>query len=260
MPNPTVGDVYRWLDGIAPFETAEGFDNAGLLIGDKNQPVSRVLFTLDLSESTVQEAIAFGAELIVTHHPIIFSPLRRIHYDTPFGRMLRLLSGAGISVLSAHTNWDKAPGGVGDTLAAVLGLGDVSSLDEYVRLGTLPDPMSADAFARQMEQILGMAPRCYVAVDKPIQRIAVAGGSYGEGYQLALEAGADAFVTGEIKHHEILDAVAQGLTVYDGGHHATEQPAMPALQQRFCAACRENGWPIETRLSMAPPFAGATQL
>ncbi len=260
MKQPTVGDVYTWLDSIAPFETAEGFDNVGLLIGDSAAPVSKAIFTLDLSEKTVDEAIAFGAELIITHHPIIFSPLRRINYATPFGRMLLKLTGAGISVISAHTNWDKAPMGVGDTLAKLLGLTSVTPLDDYVRLGQLETPMTASAFAAFVAQRLEMVPRWYGTEDKLLTKVAVAGGSYGEGYQLALDAGADAFLTGEIKHHEILDAVAQGLIVFDGGHHATEHPAMPTLQALFADACKQNGWQIETRLSMAPPFAGATHM
>ena len=260
MPTPTVGDIYRWLDSIAPFDTQEGFDNAGLLIGDRETPVTRIVFTLDLSESVVHEAAAIGAELIITHHPIIFSPLRRINYQTPFGRMLLQLGSAGISVISAHTNWDKAPGGVGDTLAALLGLTDIRPLDDYVRIGVLPKPVTAAAFAKTIGDRLGFAPRMYGDADRLLHTVAVAGGSYGEGYLPALDAGADAFLSGEIKHHEILDAVAQGLILYDGGHHATEQPAMPVLENRLKEACRQNGWQIETRLSMAPPFAGATHM
>lgn len=259
MNRPTVGDVHTWLDSIAPFETAEGFDNVGLLIGDKAAPVSKVIFTLDLSEKTVDEAIAFGAELIITHHPIIFSPLRRIHYDTPFGRMLVKLTGAGISVIAAHTNWDKAPGGVGDTLAKRLSLQNITPLDDYVRLGELVTPILASEFAALLTKALDFAPRWY-GEDKLLRKVAVAGGSYGEGYELALEAGADAFVTGEIKHHEILDAIAQGLIIYDGGHHATEHPAMPTMQTFFAHICKQNGWQVETHLSMAPPFAGATHM
>lgn len=259
MNRPTVGDVHAWLDSIAPFETAEGFDNVGLLIGDKAAPVSKVIFTLDLSEKTVDEAIAFGAELIITHHPIIFSPLRRIHYDTPFGRMLVKLTGAGISVIAAHTNWDKASGGVGDTLAKLLMLQNITPLDDYVRLGELATPILASEFAALLTKALDFAPRWY-GEDKPLRKVAVAGGSYGEGYELALEAGADAFVTGEIKHHEILDAIAQGLIIFDGGHHATEHPAMPTMQALFADICKQNGWQVETRLSMAPPFAGATHM
>ena len=202
---------------------------------------------------------SFGAELIITHHPIIFSPLRRIHYDTPFGRMLVKLTGAGISVIAAHTNWDKAPGGVGDTLAKLLALQKITPLDDYVRLGELATPILASEFAALLTKALDFAPRWY-GEDKLLHKVAVAGGSYGEGYELALEAGADAFVTGEIKHHEILDAIAQGLIIYDGGHHATEHPAMPTMQTLFSDICKQNGWQVETRLSMAPPFAGATHM
>jgi len=260
MKQPTVGDILRRLDGIAPFETAEGFDNAGLLIGDPDRSVTAVVLTLDLSERVVEEAAAMGAELIITHHPVIFHPLRRIHYQTPFGRMLAGLMAAGISVISAHTNWDKAPGGVGDTLAALLGLEDIRPLDDYVRLGTLPAPLSPAGLTERITEALGFCPRCYGDEGRTIRKVAVAGGSYGEGYELALAAGADAFLTGEVKHHEILDAAAQGLVVYDGGHHATEQPAMPALEARLLAAAAEEGWQIQTRLSMAPPFAGATHM
>lgn len=260
MKQPTVGDIHAWLDSIAPFDSAEGFDNVGLLIGDPSVPVSKVIFTLDLSEKTVDEAVSWGAKLIITHHPIIFSPLRRINYAAPFGRMLRKLAGANISVIAAHTNWDKAPQGVGDTLAGLLGLTGISAPDDFVRLGELEKPMTASAFAALMTEKLGFAPRWYGDEDKLLRKVAVAGGSYGEGYELALNAGADAFVSGEVKHHEILDAVAQGLIIYDGGHHATEQPAMPVMQTLFEDACSHNGWQVETRLSMAPPFAGATHM
>ncbi|MBR2924901.1 MAG: Nif3-like dinuclear metal center hexameric protein [Clostridia bacterium] len=260
MKQPTVGDIHAWLDSIAPFATAEGFDNVGLLIGDASVPVSKVIFTLDLSEKNVDEAIAWGAELMITHHPIIFSPLRRINYAAPFGRMLRKLTGANISVIAAHTNWDKAPQGVGDTLAQRLTLTNVTPLDDFTRLGDLETPLTPSAFAALMTEKLGFAPRWYGDEDKLLRKVAVAGGSYGEGYELALNAGADAFVSGEVKHHEILDAVAQGLTIYDGGHHATEQPAMPVLQSLLLTACNQNGWQVETRLSMAPPFAGATHM
>ena len=260
MKQPTVGDILTWLDGIAPFDTAEGFDNVGLLIGDPAVAVSKVVFTLDLSEKTVDEAVAMGAELIITHHPVIFSPLRRINYAAPFGRMLVKLAGANISVIAAHTNWDKAPQGVGDTLANLLNLTEITALDDFVRLGVLEKPMTATAFAALMTEKLGFAPRWYGDADRLLRKVAVAGGSYGEGYELALNAGADAFVSGEVKHHEILDAVAQGLIIYDGGHHATEQPAMPVMQSLFAAACAQNGWQTETRLSMAPPFAGATHM
>jgi len=113
---------------------------------------------------------------------------------------------------------------------------------------------------KAIEIVDRLKPNSYGEEDKLIRKVAVAGGSYGEGYELALDAGADAFVTGEIKHHEILDAVAQGLTVYDGGHHATEHHAMPVLQTLFAAICQHSGWQVETRLSMAPPFAGATHM
>jgi len=259
MKHPTVGQIADWINEIAPFESAESFDNVGLLIGDRTAGVTKVFFTLDLTEEVALAAARQQAELIITHHPFIFSPIRRIDYTTPQGRILRLVLENGVSVIAAHTNWDKAPGGVGDTLAGLLGLEDVTSLDDYVRIGSLPAPVTAEAYQQQIDHSLHFLPHCYGACDT-ICRVAVAGGSYGEGYALALKAGADAFVVGEIKHHEILDATAQGLVIYDAGHHATELPAMPALHERFKCACQQNGWSIQTCLFTAPPFAGATHM
>lgn len=196
MGFPTVQDVYSWLDGLAPFCTAEDFDNVGLLAGDPSREVKKVFFALDAVPQTVQEAVRFGADLMITHHPLIFRPLRRIDYTTPAGLALRTMMAAGMSLISAHTNWDKAPGGVGDALAEILALQDVRSLDPYVRMGRLPSPMSCDGLKNYVAEKLDMQPLLYCASDKPVSTLAVAGGAYGEGAVIARQNGADAFLVG----------------------------------------------------------------
>lgn len=230
-----VQDILSWLDKLAPFETAEGFDNVGLLIGDTDATVCGVLFGMDVTEALVQEAIVRGANVIISHHPFIFHALKRIDYTGPQGRALCRLTEARISVIAAHTNWDKAIGGISDSLASVLGLTAVSAPDDYLRIGTLSTPLSPDAFARTIGARLHLMPRVYQASDRLLSRIAVAGGAYGEGYELASAMGADAFIVGEIAHHELVDAFARGLSVYDAGHFATEWPGVKALFERFLA-------------------------
>ena len=190
-------------------------------MGDPDAEVHTVLFGMDITEALVQEAIERGAELIITHHPFIFRGIKRIDYTGPQGRAMMLLMQHGISVIAAHTNYDKAAGGISDALANALGLSEVEKADDYVRVGTLPFPMTADKLHMHVCKLLHIEPRCYPASDQPFTRVAVAGGAYGEGFEAALQAGAEAYVVGEIGYHLVFDAVARGLTILDAGHFPT---------------------------------------
>jgi len=252
-----VAQVLDWLNGIAPFDSAEAFDNVGLLMGSTASDVKCVLFAMDLNEEAVESAIALNADLIISHHPFIFHALKRIDYTGPQGRAMCKLMENDISVIAAHTNWDKAPGGVGDSLAARLGLLDVSPADDYVRVGSLASPLSCLELEQLVCERLCFRPRMYGNTDCSVSRLAVAGGSYGEGYPRALAAGAQAFLTGEIAHHEILDACERGLVIIESGHFATELPGVKSLYQRFLADASRSEWPVEAHLHDKAPFAGA---
>lgn len=251
-----VRDVWQWIDERAPFDSAESFDNVGLMMGDLDAPCQTILFALDATEDVADEALRLGAGLIVTHHPFIFHGIKSIDYTGPQGRVLCKLAQSRISVLSAHTNWDKAPGGVSDALAEALGLQNVERCDDFLRLGQLSKAVSAEEFARIVQDNLYIRPRVFAPKDKLIQRVAVAGGAYGEAEELAATLGADAFVVGEIRHHEVLDACARGLAVYDAGHFHTELPGMRALYERLSADARLNGWPVQTHLHCNAPYPG----
>ncbi|MBQ7867585.1 MAG: Nif3-like dinuclear metal center hexameric protein [Clostridia bacterium] len=252
-----IRQIVEWLNGIAPFESAEAFDNVGLLMGDGEKEVHTVLFGMDVTEALAAQAIELGTELIITHHPFIFHALKRIDYSGPQGRTLCMLAQHQIGVIAAHTNWDKAPGGVGDALAAALELKNVVSADDYVRVGELPAPLSPDSLSQYICEKLHIIPRCYPTCDQPITRIAVAGGAYGEGYPAAIAFGAQAYIVGEAAHHEILDACARGLTLYDAGHYATELPGVHALYQRFLADSQQASWSVSAHLHDKAPYAGA---
>ena len=236
-----VRDVLNWLDALAPFDSAEDFDNVGLLLGDADASVRGVTFGMDVTEALVDDALAHGDELIVTHHPFIFHALKRINYNEPQGRALLKLTENRLSVIAAHTNWDKAPGGISD----------------FLRLGSLPAPLSPAELGGLIRRSLHIDARCYPASDAPVTRVAVAGGAYGEGYALAAASGAQAFVVGEVRHHELLDACARGLTVYDAGHFPTELPGVMSLYERFLADATRSGWPVKAHLHFQPPYAGA---
>ena len=252
-----VQQIWDWLNAFAPFDTAEGFDNVGLLMGDRNAEVHTVLFGMDITEALAKEAVELGAELIISHHPFIFHALKRIDYTGPQGRTLCMLAEHHINVIAAHTNYDKAPGGICDSLAAALNLETIESCDDYVRIGTLASPLSYAELSAHIRKSLRVEPRCYPASDRPIVRVAVSGGAYGEGYEAAIAAGADAYVVGEIAHHEILDACARALTIYDAGHFPTELPGVANLYMRFLADAAMSQWDVQAHLHQKAPYAGA---
>lgn len=218
----TIQEIFNYLNTRAPFDTAEGWDNPGMLVGDPRREVTRVLVALDATAGAVDTAEAVYADLIVTHHPAIFAPLKRLTADSIPYR----LAAAGIDLIAAHTNLDKAEGGVNDTLAARLGLADVTvAADEYTRIGTLTEPMSARDFAAHVAGVLDTAVR--YSGDKEVRTVAVCGGSGGD-FMLRCIGAADAYVTGEVRHHEWL-AAAGHVNVIEAGHYATEVPVVDTL-------------------------------
>ena len=218
----TVQEIYAYLHNRAPFDTAEGWDNPGMLVGDPRREVGCVLVALDATAGAVDTAEAVGADLIITHHPVIFAPLKKLSAQSIPYR----LAAAGIDLIAAHTNLDKAEGGVNDTLAARLGLSDVTvAADEYTRIGTLAAPMSAKDFAAHVAAVLDTPVR--YSGDKEVHTVAVCGGSGGD-FMLRCTGSADAYVTGEVRHHEWL-AAADGINVIEAGHYATEVPVVDTL-------------------------------
>ena len=225
----TVGQVLALVDGIAPFELAEPWDNVGLLAGHPDAPVKTVLCALDLRMEVLREAERLGAQLIVTHHPILFRGRKNLCETDGEGRLLNALVRSGIAMIAAHTNFDNANPGVNDALAAVLALSDVEALDSGMRIGA-PKQTDFGTFCAFVREKLGGPTRCYGDADKRIVRVAVLGGA-GEDYvAIAREAGADVYLTGEMAYHKALDAVDNGLCVIEAGHAATEQPAISMLR------------------------------
>lgn len=216
-------DICCLLDQKAPFSLAEEWDNVGLLIGSPDREVTRVLVTLDATPAAIEAAKSIGAELIVTHHPVIFEPLKALDGNgIPYA-----LAATGIDVISAHTNADKAADGVNDTLAARLELADVRvSADGFCRIGQLREPIDADSFAKIVAATLDTAVR--VNGNNTVRTIAVCGGSGGD-FIAPLAGEIDAFVTGEVRHHQWLEANTLDVTVIEAGHYATEVPIVDVL-------------------------------
>lgn len=217
-----IGEIRAALDKWAPPETAESYDNVGTLIGDDFLEVTRCLVTLDVTQAVCDEAAGWGAELILSHHPVIFDPLKSISSRSTVYQLIQV----GISVLSAHTNLDKAPNGVNDTLTDRLGVKSVvpvGGTDGCLLMGDLENMMTASELAKMVKEKLNIpALRLYDA-GFPIETVAVCCGSGGSFLMDAVNAGADVLITGDVKHNIVVDAANYGLTLIDAGHFETEQ-------------------------------------
>lgn len=235
----TVQMVYDAIDAAADFTLALDFDNPGLLVGDPNEQVRGVLAALDVTDSVIGEAISRRANLIVTHHPVIFHAMKRVTSDTLVWKLVR----AGISVISAHTNLDIAKGGVNDLLAQKLALNEIEVLeltrapDGMGRAGVLERGMAPPEFAYYVKRMLDLSAVRYCDGGRVVERVAVCGGSGGSLLDAAVEKGCQALVTGDVKHDVMLDAVHRGITLIDAGHFGTENLVVPYLAGLARSAC-----------------------
>lgn len=254
MSLPKGADVYRYINEIAPYRQMEEWDNCGFQVGDPEKRVERAVVALDCTAAVLEEAIQLQAQLIVTHHPLIFRPLKALTADLLAYRLAQ----CGIGCLSAHTNYDVAAGGVNDLLARRLGLRGVTGFAKtgqgedgspvfLGRVGSLEQQLTPEDFGRAVKAALGCGGLriSRPASDRMISRVAVLGGAGGDFLDQAALTGADAFVTSEVKHNQWLDARDMDITLVDAGHFSTEQPAVEPLRRRL-----ENRFPeVEWHLS-----------
>lgn len=250
-------EIYRYIDEMAPFCIQMNFDNAGLLLGSREDPVSRILVALDVTMDVVKEAARKKCQLIVSHHPLIFHPLRSVSSEDPTGAVVLTLIKHHIAVISAHTNLDQVPGGVSGVLMERLGVQTRGILEQAGELpagpyglgcwGELTEEMPPKEFVSMTKKALKARGLRAVLGDRPVRRVAVCGGAGGDMITKAAACGADAYVTADVKYHEFLEAYHRGITLIDGGHFATENPMMEVLWERLKGRFQDEG--VEVLLS-----------
>ena len=232
MPNVKI--IRDYLDDRVPFSTKLDFDNVGLLAGEPDREVRRVLCALDITDAVIEEAAQLGAELVVSHHPLIFHPLTSVCSDDLVGRKIYALARGGISAICLHTNLDAAEGGVNDALMEALGCVDVKRLGgegAIPRTGRLPEPKALDSFLAQTKQALAANGLRYVDGGRPVAVVGCCGGSGGDYLEEAIAAGCDTFVTADVRHDRFLAAAEYGINLIDGGHFSTENVVVPRLRK-----------------------------
>ena len=239
----TVRDIEQYLYAWAPRELAESWDNVGLLVGDPEAEVHRVLVALDVTPQVVDEAIEKDCQLIAAHHPVMncaWNQVQTVRTDDRQGRVLTELIRHGIAAICMHTNLDAAEGGVNDVLAQKLGLEGLTPLTEEKigRIGTLKCEIPLVEFTHSVIELLRCNGLRYVDAGRPVHRVAVGGGACGCYIPQAIAAGCDTFVTSDLRYHDFLDTTE--LHLIDAGHFPTEdvicEPLVAYLQRAFPTA------------------------
>ena len=238
-----VSEIEQALFEIAPRECAQGWDNVGLLVGRPEQVVQKVLVSLDITESVIAEAAQWEADLIVSHHPVIFHGQKSVTNRDPVGRRVLELAEKGIAAICMHTNLDCAEGGVNDMLAQALGIRVPERFtgEGVCRCGWRAEPIALPEFVRFVSGALGCKGVRYADAGKPVHRVAVGGGACGEFEDAAICAGCDTFVTSDLSYHQFVDAKSKGINLIDAGHFPTEdlicKEVLAYLMERFPELC-----------------------
>lgn len=248
----TVSDIMAYLETIAPKHMQYEWDNNGMLCGRRSKEVKKILVALDPFEEICQEAKDWGADLLLTHHPLIFHGPKAINDESDMGRAIMLLIKNDITAVNAHTNLDCAPGGINDTLANRLGLTDIQIVEPkgtdvpygLLRIGSVRQQTLGE-FLAVVKENLGCEYLRYTDGSRPVNRVAVGGGSCGGEMWDAVKAGCDTFVTADVKYNQFHDAKSIGINIIDAGHFHTESPVCAVLASKIAAAFPE----IEVKIS-----------
>ena len=252
----TVSEIRDYFNEKAPYYMKLDFDNVGMLVGICDTEVTKVVTALDITDAVIEEAVACGAQLIVSHHPLLFDVIKRVTDDDPKGRKIIRMVQNGISAICLHTNLDTAEGGVNDCLMAALGAEVTGLLDPHgthpdgtpygvARIGMLPQPIEFGTFLALTKKTLNSNGLRYVDGGKPVYKIACCGGSGGMDMEKAYEAGCDTYVTADLKYDHFLWAKEAGLNLIDADHFCTENVVVPYIRRMLSERFPE----IEVKIS-----------
>lgn len=264
---PDVKDLLDLIDAIAPFDLAEPWDNCGLQVGNRQWSGSKVLVALDMTPDVMTEAIFWGADLILTHHPFLIKPLSSIDFFSTSGLMIALSARRKISIVSAHTNLDKAQNGLNDYFGQKIGLGPGTcfqpmlpekdhALSGIGRICKLAKPLPLKVLVEQVKHSLGLNSEFSHGIsglryvgnrDLVVKTLAICTGSGGSLVETFLGSGADVFITGDIKYHEARNVEQAGLGLIDVGHFASEHMVVELLVKRLTALAEAAGFEVEVR-------------
>lgn len=215
-------DIIRFFETKYPKDLAYDWDNVGIQLGTLNQQTKKVLVTLDITKKVVKEAINHKVDLIISHHPLMFKPVKNIIFDSPNGWIIKNLVQHNITVYSAHTNFDVADGGMNDVLANALNISNPTLMDEIDNIGRFGnvDEIEFSDFVQFVKKTFKLETVKVIGNDKKkVSKVGISGGSGSHHMYAAKKKNCDVYITGDITYHTALDAIQLGMTLIDVGHH-----------------------------------------
>lgn len=235
-----IKEIYNYINTFAPFSTQDSFDNSGLLIENENAEITRAAVCLDITNAVIDEAHKEGAQLIISHHPVIFHKPSSLDPKSPVFRLVKF----GLSAICIHTPIDMASGGISDMMYELMGFGSPENAPVlhtvhrdlkigYGKIKTLEKPIEARELAQKAKEVFNCTSLRFVDGGKPIKTVAVCSGAGNDEVYTCIEKGVDALITGDIKWHGFVDAKNAGVTVIDAGHYNTEVIVCDALLKRL---------------------------
>lgn len=235
-----IKEIYNYINTFAPFSTQDNFDNSGLLIENENTEITRAAVCLDITNAVIEEAHKAGAQLIISHHPVIFHKPSSLDPKSPVFRLVKF----GLSAICVHTPIDMASGGISDMMYELMDFGSPENAPVlhtvhrdtgigYGKVKTLDKPIAARELAKKAKEVFGCTSLRFVDGEKPIKTVAVCSGAGNDEVYTCIEKGVDALITGDIKWHGFVDAKNAGVTVIDAGHYNTEVIVCDALLKRL---------------------------
>jgi len=253
---PILSSIIELFEEIAPSELTETWDNSGLQLGDTTKEINNILITLDPSAEAIEKVSAMGlGRLIITHHPLIFRPLKRLDLSVWSAGLIEMAIKKDVSILSVHTNFDAAKGGINCIIADALGLENVIPLldsgndgEGLGRLGNLPHPVPLKSFILKVKELFSLERVGFVgSEDRVISRVAVVGGSGGSLIHEAVAKKADVFVSGDLGYHHTCEALENGMALVDAGHYRMECTAFRVFSEKFRDKCRQLSWAVNVQ-------------
>ncbi len=238
-----VGEILNYINELAPWKFAEDWDNVGLMLGGRADEVKKVLLCLDVTTKVIDEAIDQGANLIISHHPFLFSKLNTVDLDTMKGKQISTLIKNNINIISAHTNLDVAVGGVNDTFAEAIGISNCRILESYIpkghdvdvgmgKVGELPSELRFEDLVNIVKRNLNIENLRIIGTQpETVKNVATFCGSFDVDLDIIKQQSIDVLITGDMKYHDSLDAREMGLCIIDVGHFASEHLIVNKLKK-----------------------------
>lgn len=259
--NAKVNDIIKIMESIAPHELSEQWDNTGFLVGHKDMPVKKIMVALDASPEVVEQAVAQNVQMLITHHPIIFKAIKSVRDCNWQQKLLLTCIENKIAVYSAHTNLDSVMGGVNDVLTDKLDLQMTSVLSKETiedtgigRIGFLSKEMTLQDFAERVKRVFSLDYLLVADAGKQVKKVAICGGAGADFIADALAAGADTYITGDVKYHEVQDAAFGGLNIIDAGHQGLEIHVVAALADKIALRLAAGGWATQVVSAKETPI------